>query len=126
MNNKLFLGKLYMGGIKGNAINKKNQTNVGEMSKIDVLIIVHNEHKGFVRNPPRFFRLSRDSRHVRRPGPDEVATSTTRSGFSGSRPSQPRGPARPSPAYMHESHAVPSWMLVLEIGLYSLIHSFND
>ena len=79
-----------------------------------------------VRNPPRFFRLSRDSRHVRCPGPDEVATSTTRSGFSGSRPSQPRGPARHSPAYMYESHAVPSWMLVLEIGLYSLIHSFND
>ena len=54
------------------------------------------------------------------------APDLTRSGFSGSRPSQPRGPARPSPAYMHESHAVPSWMLVLEIGLYSLIHSFND
>ena len=54
------------------------------------------------------------------------APDLTRSGVSGSRPSQPRGPARRSPAYLHKSHAIPSWMLVLEIGLYSLIHSFND
>ena len=51
---------------------------------------------------------------------------TMRSGFLGSRPSQPHGSARHSPAYLHVSHAIPSWMLVLEIELYSLIHSFND
>ena len=37
-----------MGGMNGNTINKKIKTNGGEMSKIDVLIIVHNEHEGLL------------------------------------------------------------------------------
>ena len=48
MNNKLFLGKLYMGGIEENTINKKIKSNGGEMSKIDALIIVHSEHEGLL------------------------------------------------------------------------------
>ena len=34
--------------MKGNTINKKIKSNGGEMSKIDVLIIVHNEHEGLL------------------------------------------------------------------------------
>ena len=34
--------------MKGNTINKKIKSNGGEMSKIDVLIIVHSEHEGLL------------------------------------------------------------------------------
>ena len=34
--------------MKGNTINKKIKSNGGEMSKIDVLIIVHNEQEGLL------------------------------------------------------------------------------
>ena len=37
-----------MGGMNGNTINKKIKSNGGEMSKIDVLIIVHSEHEGLL------------------------------------------------------------------------------
>ena len=37
-----------MGGIKENTTNKKIKSNGGEMSKIDVLIIVHSEHEGLL------------------------------------------------------------------------------